>query len=735
MATFLYRLGRLAFRRRWTVAGAWLLLLVLAGAGAGALGGQTSNTVTIPGTEAQRAIDQLSVSFPEANVGGAVARVVFAAPAGEKLTDPGNKAAVEQVLAGLRSAPKVIGVLDPFQADSISPDGRYGYAQASYQVPAADVTAEDQDALMAQAKPGRDAGLEVEFGGDAVAAKPQNGGAEVAGVLVAVVVLVITFGSLLAAGLPLLTAVIGVVLGLTGVGIASGFTDLNANTPILALMLGLAVGIDYALLIVSRYRHELSAGHEPIEAAGRAAGTAGSAVVVAGLTVIIALAALSVVGIPVLSAMGLAAAGTVCVAVLVALTMLPALLSFAGRRIRGGSRHTDRPGGPRAGERWAGFVTRRPVPVLLAALAVTGVLAVPAAGLRLGLPDDGMLAADTTQHKAYNLLSAGFGPGFNGPLVVVVSTGAATEPKAAVDQVGTMIKGLDDVVAVSPPQANATGDVTLLTVIPRAGATDQSTTDLVTAIRDRRGDIQQATGATVVVTGLTAVNIDFSQKLDDALLPYLLIVVGLAFVLLLMVFRSALVPIKAALGFLLSVAATFGAVVAVFQWGWMGDLLGIGRTGPTASLLPIVLIGILFGLAMDYEVFIVSRMREEFVHGAGPRETVIAGFRHSARVVTAAAIIMVSVFAGFLFSHEMLARAIGFALAFGVLIDAFIVRMTIVPALMSMLGRAAWWLPRRLDRLLPDVDIEGEQLTRRLDSNRPAQPETANPADTVQAPA
>jgi RND superfamily putative drug exporter len=444
-------------------------------------------------------------------------------------------------------------------------------------------------------------------------------------------------------------------------------------------------------------------------------------VVFAGLTVIIALAGLSVVNIPFLTQMGLAAAGTVAISVLIALTLLPALLGFAGRRIMGRrfrGRSADSGQATHkvtVGGRWSGFVTRHPVPVLLVAILGLAVVAVPAMDLRLGLPDDGMAAPDTTQRKAYDLLTAGFGAGFNGPLTIVVDAAHSSDPKAAAAQTSAAIGKLGDVTAVAPATFNQAGNTAILGVIPRSGPNSQATKDLVANIRNQAGAIRTSTGADIMVTGQTAISIDISSKLSAALLPYLALIVGLAFILLALVFRSVLVPLKATLGFLLSVAASFGAVVAVFQWGWLASLLGVQQTGPIISLLPIFLIGIIFGLAMDYEVFLVTRMREEYVHGTEPTKAVVNGFQHGARVVTAAAIIMISVFSGFILSSESLVKTIGFGLAAAVALDAFVVRMTIVPAVMALLGRAAWWLPGWLNRILPNVDVEGEKLRQRLD--------------------
>ncbi|MEV4641044.1 MMPL family transporter [Actinoplanes sp. NPDC049548] len=708
MATYLYRLGRFSFRRRALVLTMWLALIAALGVGAATLSGPTSESFSIPGTEAQQAQDLLTERFPQAAAGGAQARVVFAAPAGQKLTDPANRAAVERTVAQLKTGAQVANVTDPLKG-AVNPAGTVAYAQVTYKIPAPEVTDDDRAALTGALDAARATGLAVEAGGDAMQEQGEQGIGEVLGFLVAAVVLLITFGSLVAAGLPLLTAILGVAAAISGIQIVSGFVDLSSNTSTLALMLGLAVAIDYALFIVSRYRHELAEGHPPLEAAGRAVGTAGSAVTFAGLTVVIALAAMAVVNVPVLTQMGLAAAGAVTIAVLIALTLLPALLGFTGTRIMGRRRSRDPEGdGTRvtAGRRWATLVTRRPALTLMAATLGLLVVAIPALSLRLGLPGDNMAGPDTTQRKAYDLLTEGFGPGFNGPLVVVVDAAGSADPRAAATEAADAVKGLPDVVAVSPPTFNPGGDTAVLQVVPASAPDSQETTDLVHAIRDKDDSVR----ADLSVTGTTAVNIDMSAKMGAALVPYLAVIVVLAFLLLAVLFRSLLVPLKAIAGFLLSVGATFGAVVAVFQWGWLSGLLGVEQTGPIVSMLPVILIGIVFGLAMDYEVFLVSRMREEHVHGATGKRAVVDGFSHSARVVTAAAIIMVSVFAGFVLSPESIIKSIGFALAAAILFDAFVVRMTIVPAVMALLGRRAWALPAWLDRILPDVDVEGEKL-------------------------
>jgi RND superfamily putative drug exporter len=738
VATFLYKLGRFAFRRRGLVTLLWVLIVCGVGAAASSAPTPPTDQFSMPGTESQKAFDLLEKKFPDASADGATARVVIRAPGGKKIAD--EKAAIGALVGELGKAPQVAGVADPFKADSISEDGRTAYAVVTYKVTAPDLTDTAHDALTKATDRARDSGLTIEAGGDAVMVEQAvSGTGEQIGVLISAVVLFLTFGSLIAAGMPLLTALIGVGVGVSGIA-ALG---LSTTTSTLAMMIGLAVGIDYALFVVSRYRAEIAEGRAPEEAAGRAAGTAGSAVVFAGLTVIIALAGLAVVNIPILTRMGLAAAGTVAVAVLIAVTFVPALLGFAPRRVlRVADRRLVKAKKPLSARklrkseqkaaklaartkpnlstRWASFVVRRPLGVLFLAVVGLGALALPATRLELGLPGEGTMATDTTQRKAYDLLSDSFGPGFNGPLTVTVE---GKDAAAAGDKVGEALQKTAGVDSVSKATANKAGDTAIFSIVPKTGPTDAKTEQLVKDVRAKATSLEVSAGATeILVTGQTALFIDFSQTLSDALLPYLGLVVGLAFLLLLLVFRSILVPLKAALGFLLSVSAALGALVAVFQWGWAAGFFGIDQTGPIMTTMPIFMIGVVFGLAMDYEVFLVTRMREAYVHGVPAKEAIVTGFRHSGRVVAAAALIMISVFSGFIFEVEDLVAMLGFGLASAVLFDAFVVRMAIVPAVHSLLGDAAWWLPKWLDRLLPNVDVEGEKLQRRLQSGPPRVP-------------
>ncbi|MFE9603977.1 MMPL family transporter [Streptomyces hokutonensis] len=728
MATLLYHLGRVAFRWRWFVTLLWVAVLGAVGFAATKAPAAPDDGFTMPGIESQKAFDLLEQRFPGTAADGASARIVFVAPNGEKVTATENRAAIEKLVTEAADGSQVASAVDPFTAKAVSKDASTAYSTVTFKVKADDLTGAAKTHLERAIDTARDAGLTVEVGGDALATQPAAGGsAEAIGIAMAAIVLLITFGSLAAAGLPLLTAILGVGISMSAILALGSAFGLSETTGTLATMLGLACGIDYALFVVSRYREERAKGHAPREAAGLAAGTAGSAVVFAGLTVVIALAGLSVVGIPMLTKMGLAAAGAVLLAVLICLTLVPAILGFWPNAVlsrRDRKKKTKRGNGENGGSRWARIVVRRPIPVLLLGVVGLGAMALPALNLQLGMPGDEAKSTATTERRAYDDLAEGFGPGFNGPLTIVVDAKKAGDAKTAVATISKEIAATDGVVSVSPARFNSAGDTAVFSATPATSPTDEKTKQLVQTIRDERPDIAADAGASFEVTGTTALNIDVAQKVQDALIPYLALVVGLAIVLLLLVFRSLLVPLKAALGFLLSVLAALGAVVAVFQEGHLASWLGVDQTGPIMSLMPIFLVGIVFGLAMDYEVFLVSRMREAYVHGDGPGQAIVSGFRHSARVVVAAALIMMAVFSGFIGAGASMIKMIGFGLAIAVLFDAFVVRMAIVPAVLSLLGNKAWYLPRWLDRILPRMDVEGEALSRKVPA--PA----AEPTDT-----
>ena len=749
MSPLLYSLGRWSARRRWVVLAAWLLLLALGGTAAAAFGKGLDNQVTIPGTESQIAFERLAATFPE--VAGTSARIVLVPPAGDTIDDPAFAEAVAGEVDAISGLENVIAISSPFEIDGTTTVDSLGAADRSAAIvtvqiegQASTTSAETKQGIRDAADAMRAAlpdGSEVAVGGDLFSiAFPSLTATEAVGLVVALVVLVLTLGSLIAAGLPLLSAILGVGVTVAFLFAATAVAKITSTTPMLALMLGLAVGIDYALFIVSRHQELLREGVPPEEAIGRAVGTAGSAVVFAGLTVVIALVGLFVAGIPFLTVMGVAAAVGVAVAVLASLTFVPAMLGFAGLRVlrrrdrravvagnaaaldaAGADAPAHAPGGapahaPAAPNRfflgWVRAVTRWPVVTIVLVVVGLGALALPATSLRLALPDAAQLPESNSARVTYDLVSEHFGEGFNGPLIVTGSIIESTDPVGLMDDIGDELAALPGVAAVPLATPNRTADTGIVQVIPESGPDSVATEQLVQEIRDLHDRILDEYGVDIAVTGFTAVGIDVSARLGAALLPFALLVVGLCLVLLTIVFRSIWVPIKASLGYLLSVVAAFGVVSLVFEHGVLADLLHVERVGPVISFMPIILMGVLFGLAMDYEVFLVSRMREDYVHGGDARAAVRTGFTGAAKVVTAAALIMFSVFVAFVPEGDSNIKPIALGLAVGVFIDAFVVRMTLVPAVMQLLGERAWWLPRWLDRILPSFDVEGEALAR-----------------------
>ncbi|MGA5507004.1 MMPL family transporter [Streptomyces umbrinus] len=778
MATLLYRLGAFGARRWRTMLVGWLLALsAVIGLGF-TLAGSFQDSGSIPGSPAQTALTKMDRHFPSPEVQSA--QIVFQTPAGQKATDPVLRKALASTLAAAGDVRGVTEVSDPIEDDMVSEDGRTAVAEVSFTTKKDDdVPVGTLNAVKAAGTQAEQAGFKTVYGGDAFAPSTSPfGPPEMVGLGVALVILVITFGSLLAAGLPLLTAILGVVgtmAAMMGAATVVGVTD---SAPTLAIMLGLAVGIDYALFIVSRHRAQLAAGMPVVQSIAKANATAGSAVVFAGATVVIALAGLSVAGVPMLTSMGLASAAAVAAAVILALGLLPVLLGMVGSKLtpkrpqqdhpvapgvqnpvgHGRSHHRGRrstgllsvplrllslpvrvvgfffsligrivrkvvPGigsrqGRRAvsagqtpmGERWVEGVLRRPVRTLVIGTVALIALALPALQLKLAVTDEGNSAKTESSRQAYDMVSDAFGPGANGPLVILVEGDNPATIKTtatAVENKLKDVKGITDISGVDVADDKAAARIQ---IIPDTGPRTQATSKLVSHLRIEMQPLAKSSGNYVAVTGLTAVSIDVSEKLSGALVPFAIVVVGLSLLLLMIAFRSVAIPVKATIGFLLSVGAAFGATVAVFQWGWLAGLLGVASTGPVASFMPIIVMAVLFGLAMDYEVFLVSAMREDYVRHRNARSAILTGARNAARVVTSAALIMISVFVSFLFSHDADIMPIAFALAFGVMVDAFLVRMTLVPAVLALLGDRAWWLPRRLDRLLPRFDVEGENV-------------------------
>lgn len=710
MARFLYRIGAFSYRRHWLVLGAWLAILVAVATLGLAFKSPTNDTFSVPGTESQRALSLLDQKFP--GTGGAVARIVFVAPPGHRLNERRYAELVTPTVEAARRVPHTVGGSQAFLGSvQRSPDMRVAFADLHFAVPVADITPGTKAALQRVAQPARAAGLDVEYSGGVISTAQSGSSADTIGIAIAFLVLMMTFTALLAAAVPLLTAALGIGVGLLGLDAVTGLVTINSSAPTLALMLGLAVGIDYATFLISRTRQNLHEGMSLDEAVPHATGTAGSAVTFAGVTVIIALVGLSVVGIPFLRVMGLAAAATVTVAVLIAVTLLPAALAVVGTRIAAQWRT---PKHPTFGHRYASFITARPWLSIGAVVLIIATAAIPALHLRQTLPGDKMQPTSTTERRAYDLLTQGFGEGANGPLTIVVdATGTRYGPAAGADA-ARLLRTLPNVQSVTAPLTNQPGQISIVQVTPKTGPATTATKDLVKLIRKRAGIVHHRYGVATYVTGQTAVNIDTSDKLTSALPVFLALIVGLALLLLIVVFRSILVPVVAAGGFLLSVAAALGLTTFVFQGHHGASLVGVDGPTPIVSFVPVLMVAILFGLAMDYEVFLVSRMREAYTHGADPTFATVSGFSASARVVTAAALIMVVVFGAFLSDPSIVIKQIAFALAVGIVVDAFLIRMTLIPAVHRLLGHAGWWLPSRLEQGLPNLDIEGEQLERSL---------------------
>lgn len=757
MSLLLYRLGRTAFRRSWAFIALWLVLVAgVAGVVVVNEGAKISSSVTIDGTQSQDVTDQLRAELPAAS--GGQGTLVFTVPEGDRLDTGARAKGIGEAATEISKLPTVADRSDQqaksdapqanaadqaAKPDSASqPSGIHPLVVDGKPVPGVVVSEDGSVAMMQiqfteQVQDLPDGSVEevTDLAENATAGtgvdvlttewlKPIHapiGGHEALGLAIAALVLLITLGSLRAAGLPLLTALTGVGIGLGGAFALSHTIQMTTATPVLALMVGLAVGIDYALFIVNRQRRLiLTQGLDAEEAAARSIGTAGSAVLFAGVTVVIALTGLTLIGITFLTTMALVAAATVVLAVLVALTLLPALLGLVGERIvtpkaRAKGRTLTVEEHRHFAHRWSSGVVRYRWLAIVGIIAVLGVSAAPVTDISLGMPNGSTANLDTDERQAYDAITRGFGEGYNAPLVVVATPeGGNRLGQQDIGRIKTSLESTPDVRAVSVMGADTKGHTAIYTVIPEEGPDAASTSALVDTLRASGATVTGLDNVTLGVTGLTAVNIDISEKLADVMPLYIAIVVGLSLIVLLLVFRSIVIPIKATLGFLLSIGATFGVVTAVFQWGWVKDLFGFDTTGPILSFLPIMVTGILYGLAMDYEMFLVSSMREAHVHGHRGRDAIVHGFDQASRVVVAAAIIMVSVFAGFIFSEDPMIKQFGLALAVGILVDAFLVRMTLVPAIMAVLGEAAWWLPRRLARFLPNLDVEGDLLKRHL---------------------
>ncbi len=613
----------------------------------------------------------------------------------------------------------------------VSDDGSTAIVNISFVDPRLELSEEVKQGAIDHFESSPIDGVEVDFGTDIAQGVPEIFGVgEAVGLAFAAIVLIVMLGSLIAAALPIVTAIVGVGVGVTASLAFSGIVNMASVTPVLGVMLGLAVGIDYSLFIVNRHRKQLLAGVPVRESIGLATGTSGTAVVFAGTTVIVALLALNVTGVPFLGLMGTVGAVCVSVAVLVAITLAPAILGLVGTRLLSRRPRTTIGEEHAAGKPVKRMSTLRAVVTALVSVVALLIIAIPAMSMRLGLPDGSSEPSDSTSYRAFQTVDEQFGEGANGPLLVTATLDEAVSDDDLLSTQVTIAQAIadqDDVAAVAPIATSDDNTLLAFQVVPEEGPNSASTERLV---QDLRSMPPVAEGITLGVAGQAAINIDISEALAGVLPLYLVVVVGLSLLIMIVVFRSLLVPIIATGGFVLSLFATYGLIVAVFQFGWGAEIIGLHSTGPILSFLPVILVGILFGLAMDYQLFLASGMREAFVHGASARDAVAQGFRAGRSVVIAAALIMVSVFGGFIFSESTIIRSIGFGLAFGVLLDAFVVRMLLMPALMHLLGRSAWWLPRWLDRILPNVDMEGAALER----DHPGMKSVAVPTTTDSVP-
>jgi len=715
----LARLVRACAERPWWTLGAWLVAIVVVVGSSVAFGGKLVNESSIPGSDSQRAVDLLTERFPER--AGDSARIVFSSHS--PLTDSAGRQAVAAARDAAGRIDGVIAVGDPYSSNGggLSGDRRIGFFEAQFDKPARELddSAIEQVESDVRAAVG-ESSVEVEFGGPVIEAKTTDSKtSELLGFGAAVLVLLLVLGTAVAMAVPITVAVVSIVLGMSLLTLAAAFTDFNTTTPILAVMIGLGVAIDYALFIVMRFRQELANGKSPVEASVKAGSTAGRAVIFAGTTVAISISGLALVGIPFVAKMGYGTAIAVIVAVCTAVTLLPAMLAKIGHGIErwrlplvGKSADYEKHGGI---ARIAQLVERHPKKIIVATVAVIATLAIPVLSLNMGTADAGTNPSKTTTRKAYDLLAKGFGPGFNGPLLVAVDQRGDRD---AANELTTAFRATAGIATVTDPILNKAGDTAQIAVYPATSPQSSETADLVHTLRDDTipGGLA-GSSATAYVGGTTASNEDVASKLIDRFSLFLLFIVGITCLVLTMAFRSVVIALKAALATSLSALAAFGVLVAVFQWGWAQSVVGLDQTGPTASFLPVIVLSILFGLSMDYEVFLASRIREEYVKGGQARRAVTDGVTGVGRVIVAAAIIMGVVFWAFVLTDDRTVKSFGLGLGVAILIDALLVRMLLVPAVMHLLGDKAWWMPRWLDRLLPRLTIEAPEDTEEEDDD------------------
>ena len=729
MNRFIRLIGDFSARRPWTTIGAWAVLAALVVVLSGAVGGTFADDFSAPGSDSADAMDLLEQRFPD--VAGGTAVVVFAAPAGQRVTD--HRQSVASALTGVAEVAHVAAVSDPFETGHVSADGRIAFAEIALDVPSTEFGRPTAATLVDTLEPARADGLTAEFGGDAafLNAEKKSSPAEAVGLVAALLVLLVAFGTVVAAVVPIVLALVAVAVGYCGIVILAGGISVSTAAPTIGAMVGLGVGIDYALFIVSRYRENRSAGQPNAPALSAAMASSGTAVFFAGSTVVLAMAALVLTGVGFLASIGLGTSLVVLFAVATAITLLPALLSLLGDRIDKG-RVFGRRRAPRAAEatvwwRLAHRISAKPVPYLVGASLLLLTLAAPALALDTGFPDAGDNPTGQTERKAYDLLADGFGPGFNAPLTVVVDLRGTGIHAGDVPELAQRIAAVPGIAEVRAPRFNAAGDTVVLPTLPSTEPSDPATVQTIQRLRSVTPD-------GVHVTGATALTLDLDKQLSDTLPLFIGAILGASILLLMIVFRSVAVPLKAAAMNLLSIGAAYGVIVAVFQWGWLGGVFGLDQTYRIASPLPVIFFAVLFGLSMDYEVFLVSRIREAY-HATGDNaEAVARGLASTGRVITAGALIMVCVFLSFITDPSPFVKMIGLGLATAIAIDATVVRMVLVPATMALMGRANWWLPGWLDRMLPHLSIESDALTQPSTSPVPVPAQSRQPVDASSAP-
>jgi RND superfamily putative drug exporter len=764
----LYSIGRLSGRFRWAVVAGWVVLLAAVAIGASAMGEHLSDNLTLPGTDSQAATDLLQSEFPDQANG--MIPVVFVAPKGKTVNSSDQKSAIEAATKSYEDDKNNYSAISPYSSkasDQISKDETIAYIAVTSKLSASEMSQEQAQKFLHVAEKDKKDWHQVSVGsyaGDKLS-KPSSRTSEVVGLIAAVIILLLTFGALVAMTMPIITAIFGLGVGLSVLTLVSTVSDVPTSAPALATMIGLGVGIDYGLFIVTQHRHLLAAGHDPPEAAARATATAGGAVVFAGGTVIIALLSLLVAGIPLVSTLGYTSAIVVLLAVLAAITLLPALLSIVGHHIHFGTLpwHDIAKENPKEGawHTWAEAVTGKPWIPIIASVAVLVVLSVPMFSMTLGQTDDGSAATGTQTRESYDALTTGFGPGINGPLLIAVDMQKpakndqsklddtksqeqqlAQVPDPTPDQqqqqqqfeqqqkfyeskssdtrlqdMKSDIEKTDDVKTVSQPSVNDSGSAAVFQVISDSAPSDEATADLVTDLRETvLPKATKGNDETAYVGGSTAGYIDLAAQISSKLPLVIAVVLVVSFFLLMLAFRSILVPIKAVAMNLLSIGAAFGVVTYVFTHDWSAQLVGLEGPVPIVSFVPLMMFAILFGLSMDYEVFLMTHVREEFIATGDAHRAVVNGLAGTARVITSAALIMVSVFCAFVLSGDPNIKQFGVGMAAAVLIDATIVRCALVPGLMKLMGPRAWSLPRWLDRILPHFSIEGREFFEKRDS-------------------